>query len=147
MKILAAIDGSMQSQKVLERLMNRPWPEASEVKILFVADSRIPDLPDPLLMLYASRLQQIEDEKKLGHEVLQKASGRLADWSRVSSIPVFTELLEGSAKEQIVDEAKRWEADLILIGSHGRGAGGRFFLGSVSLAVATHAHCSVEIVK
>ena len=38
-------------------------------------------------------------------------------------------------------------ADLILVGSHGRGAAGRFLLGSVSTAIALHAPCSVEIVR
>ena len=47
----------------------------------------------------------------------------------------------------IVEEAERWGADLILVGSHGYGSVKRFMLGSVSQAVATHAPCSVEIVR
>jgi nucleotide-binding universal stress UspA family protein len=53
----------------------------------------------------------------------------------------------GSPKEAILDEAERWGADLIVVGSHGYGAIQRLFLGSVSLAVATNALCSVEIVR
>jgi nucleotide-binding universal stress UspA family protein len=56
-------------------------------------------------------------------------------------------LLEGRPKETIVDEADRWGADLIVVGSHGYGAFRRLFLGSVSLAVAANAHCNVEIVR
>jgi nucleotide-binding universal stress UspA family protein len=47
----------------------------------------------------------------------------------------------------ILDEAERWDADLIVLGSHGYNGWQRFLLGSVSHAVATHAHCSVEIVR
>jgi nucleotide-binding universal stress UspA family protein len=46
-----------------------------------------------------------------------------------------------------VAEAEAWGADLIMLGSQGYGAVARFVLGSVSHAVASHAHCSVEIVR
>jgi nucleotide-binding universal stress UspA family protein len=47
----------------------------------------------------------------------------------------------------ILDQAESWGADLIVLGSHGYSGWRRFLLGSVSHAVATHAHCSVEIVR
>jgi nucleotide-binding universal stress UspA family protein len=53
----------------------------------------------------------------------------------------------GRAQDVILDEAERWGADLIVLGSHGYRAFKRFLLGSVSQAVATHAPCSVEIVR
>ena len=56
-------------------------------------------------------------------------------------------LREGHPKDVILDEAERWGADLIVVGSHGYGTIKRLFLGSVSLAVATNASCSVEIVR
>jgi nucleotide-binding universal stress UspA family protein len=43
--------------------------------------------------------------------------------------------------------AREWNADLILMGSHGRGAFGRLLLGSTAQAVLRHATCSVEIVR
>jgi nucleotide-binding universal stress UspA family protein len=51
---------------------------------------------------------------------------------------------EGS---DILDEVEKWGADLIVLGSHGYRGWRRFLLGSVSHAVATHARCSVEIVR
>jgi nucleotide-binding universal stress UspA family protein len=50
-------------------------------------------------------------------------------------------------KELILEEAHKWGADLIVVGSHGRHGLSRFLLGSVSEAVASHASCSVEIVR
>lgn len=47
----------------------------------------------------------------------------------------------------ILDCATEWRADLIVVGSHGRKGVTRFVLGSVSEAVARHAHCSVEIAR
>jgi len=51
------------------------------------------------------------------------------------------------AAEEIIDEAKEWGADLILLGTHGRHGIKRFILGSVARIVATHAPCSVEVVR
>jgi nucleotide-binding universal stress UspA family protein len=50
-------------------------------------------------------------------------------------------------KELILQDADEWGADLIVCGSHGRRGLSRFLLGSVSEAIATHAKCSVEIIR
>lgn len=42
---------------------------------------------------------------------------------------------------------RTWNADLIMLGSHGKRGLDRFLLGSVSEAVSRHAPCSVEIVR
>ncbi len=52
-----------------------------------------------------------------------------------------------TAKQIILSDADEWGADLIVCGSHGRRGVNRFLLGSVSEAVATHAKCSVEIIR
>jgi nucleotide-binding universal stress UspA family protein len=56
-------------------------------------------------------------------------------------------VLVSSPKEIILDEASRWAADLIVLGSHGHRGIDRFLLGSVSEEVAMHAKCSVEIIR
>jgi nucleotide-binding universal stress UspA family protein len=66
---------------------------------------------------------------------------------KASGLEITTEIISGSAREVILDEAEKWGADLIMLGSHGYSGWQRFLLGSVSYAVATHAHCSVEIVR
>lgn len=56
-------------------------------------------------------------------------------------------LIEGEPAQAIVDFAKRKEADLIVVGSHGRTGIGRFVMGSVAELVARRAACPVLIVK
>jgi nucleotide-binding universal stress UspA family protein len=56
-------------------------------------------------------------------------------------------VLSGNPKEVILEESKKWNADLIVVGSHGRHGFKRFLLGSVSEAVAMNAHCSVVVVR
>jgi nucleotide-binding universal stress UspA family protein len=53
----------------------------------------------------------------------------------------------GSPRTVILDEAEKWHADLIVVGSHGYRAWERFLMGSVSQAVVSHAKCSVEVIR
>jgi nucleotide-binding universal stress UspA family protein len=54
---------------------------------------------------------------------------------------------DAEPRHGIVDEARRWKADLIVMGSHGRSGFDRLLLGSVAEGVLRHAPCSVEIVR
>ena len=53
----------------------------------------------------------------------------------------------GHAAEVIDGIAKDWAADLIVMGSHGRGGLGRALLGSVSESTVRHAPCPVMIIR
>ena len=57
------------------------------------------------------------------------------------------DIIKGSPKHEILGEAKAWAPDLIVVGSHGYRGLTKLWLGSVSQAVASHAKCSVEIVR
>jgi nucleotide-binding universal stress UspA family protein len=54
---------------------------------------------------------------------------------------------DGSAGEAIVEVARNEQVDLVVVGSHGRGAVGRFLVGSVSEHVVRHAPCPVLVVR
>ena len=55
--------------------------------------------------------------------------------------------LSDDPRKAILNEADKWQADLILMGSHGLRGMDRFQMGSVSEAVALHAACSVEVIR
>lgn len=57
---------------------------------------------------------------------------------------IQTEVIKGNAKSAIVEDSRRFEADLIVVGSHGYGFLERVFLGSVSNAVVHRAQCSED---
>jgi len=54
---------------------------------------------------------------------------------------------EGEPRTEILDKAKTWGANLIVLGSHGRQGWDRLMMGSVAESVAFHAHCSVEVIR
>ena len=66
-------------------------------------------------------------------------------------LPQQTAVLEfvqiGSPQTEIVNAAKDWPADLIVIGSHGRGGIKRALLGSVAEGVMRRAPCPVLVVR
>ena len=80
------------------------------------------------------------------HDAATSAVSRLRGAGGVELI-VTDAVPTGPVARAILDEAEEWGADLIVLGSHGRGFWGRVLLGSVSQAVALHARCSVEIVR
>lgn len=144
-KILVAIDGSKYSEAAVNELLQKPWPEGTEVRVLSVAHAFPPAFQDPYHLITAAHDESLEKEQeRAGRDVAQVAE-RIA--KQAPGFKVTTAVLEGSPKRQIIEEAERWGADLILLGSHGRGPAARFLLGSVAEAVATHAPCSVEIVR
>lgn len=142
MKILIAIDGSPCSDTVVAEVIRRPWPTGSVLKVVTVD----PPLEPSLLRGTPTVLDDLAKAKR------GDAAKRLNDAARiieqgVTGVTVLPQLLEAWPKEAILDEAERWGADLIVVGSHGYGTLRRFFLGSISLTVAMNATCSVLIVR
>jgi nucleotide-binding universal stress UspA family protein len=64
-----------------------------------------------------------------------------------SDASVSKMLVTGDPKRVLVDEAERWGADCIFIGSRGLNRWERLLFGSVSTAVAARARCPVEVVR
>jgi nucleotide-binding universal stress UspA family protein len=85
---------------------------------------------------------ELEDQKKPAHALVERAATEL----RSAGFKVDTAVEVGDIRETVIDSAADWGADLIVVGSHGRGIQ-RFLLGSVAEFVARHAKCSVEIVR
>ena len=144
MKLLLAIDGSECSGAAVDEVARRPWPEDSQVRILSVVEPSAPLVAEPYMgaLGYFEEVERVK--RKEAAEAVESAAERLRAASRLQ---VSTEVLNGSAKRTIVEEAEEWGADLIVVGSHGYRSWERMLLGSVSQAVAAHARCSVEIVR
>lgn len=143
MKILLAIDGSSYSDAAVAEVCRRPWPINSEVRLLTVDAPLVTHLLRDGTPSYYD--EYIQRQRAEALRLLDVAADQFKQHaSRLLVTPV---LREGWPKEVILEEAERWGADLIVVGSQGAGALRRFFLGSVSLAIATNALCSVEIVR
>jgi len=93
-----------------------------------------------LVLSVVSGTTAVRDERQLAIEsIVQRARAAGAEAQGMT--------WDGEAGESIVDVAEAESADLIVVGTHGRGAVGRLFLGSVSDHVVRHARCPVMVVR
>jgi nucleotide-binding universal stress UspA family protein len=133
MKVLIAIDSSPGSQRILEEVSARPWPPNTAFCIVSAVEvGRFAELP----ALIEDAKRECEQMVKTGAALLLRAKHN-----------AITRVLMGSPRRVVSAYAQEWGADLIVAGSHGHGAVGRFFLGSVAQGILRTASCSVEIVR
>src|SRR5262249_29371812 len=124
-------------------------PQGSEVQVVSVI--HLPFEPGPevwsLPESYYFKLEKLERGR--AKSVVNRAIDRLraGGASRETPLTLTSEVIVGRPAEMIIETAKNWGADLVALGSHGYRGFTRFLLGSVSYAVASHAPCSVEIVR
>jgi len=145
MRVVVAIDDSECSNVALEAVISKCWPAGTEFRVLNVVEPLYYQYPFAGYAMVPMIDAQQDFEKYHRKFVDEKAEylKRMLD----SSYKITGEILEGPAPSMIVDFAAEWNADLIMVGSHGRRGFQKFFLGSVAEKVASSAPCSVEIVK
>ena len=146
MKILLAVDGSACSDAAVEEVRKRPWPSHSEVKVITVAEMPVPMGMEPWAASPDYFLELEKSVNKAAQTVMDNALLKLSTIED-KTLKLSSEIVQGPPRQVIVEEAERWGADLILMGSRGLGAWNRLLLGSVSTAVVHHAKCSVEVVR
>ncbi len=141
-RILLASDGSAYSEAAAHSVARRPWSGGTEFKIVSVIDQMIPVM-DPWHASGDVIEQILIQNQKQCDEAVASAGKILAG----AGLAASTSVLGGNPKWTIIDEAKDWSADLVVLGSHGRRGLTRVLLGSVSEAVAMNAPCSVEVIR
>jgi len=143
MRILLAIDDSKYSEAAIETVIEQARPQETEVRVLHVLES------PPLLIArqmggYEPTLETaLESQRHQAEAVVAK----IAELLRARGLKVTAAVEDGDPKSKILDVAEEWQADLIVLGSHGQKGLSRFLMGSISDAVARHARCSVEVVR
>ena len=85
-----------------------------------------------------------EWQQDAGREILNDAFKTVRDATKGSPIEVTSEMVNGPAVRTLVNLSK--EAQLVVVGSRGRGALARVLLGSVSTGLVHHAHCPVAVI-
>lgn len=144
MKILLAIDGSKYSEAATRALASGFRTQDSEVLVLQVVEPLVFSTPPQMAHGYAPEMAaRLQDQLKQARESVARTSEVLRNFGfKVDSLVAENEIRTG-----ILDIARDWHADLIVLGSHGGKGLRKFLLGSVAEFAARHAHCSVLVVR
>ncbi|HET9252667.1 MAG TPA: universal stress protein [Candidatus Eisenbacteria bacterium] len=141
MNVLIGVDESPFSATAIEFVKRTPWPEGSRFRIVSVSPPIFPAAGDAAMPDVIAQL--IEQQDRYHQEMAERAASGLREAGRAAE----GVLISGDPRSVLVEEARRWEADLVVVGSHGRSGLKRVVLGSVAAHVASHAPCSVLIVR
>ena len=157
MKVLIGYDGSGCADAALDDLTQAGLPESGEFHIMSVAEVWLPPPPPSsyeIIEEARSATSPAELQRDFSrHCVAAKEGLALAERARDRVQALFPKWKVsvdsscGSPAWELVAKADEWKPDLILVGSHGRSALGRFVLGSVSQRVLTEARGSVRIAR
>jgi nucleotide-binding universal stress UspA family protein len=147
MRVLVATDGSDYSKAAIRKCCDMVInPSDTKIKVVSAFEDAYPIAAEPFAVSSEFYQHIIDAAKNQSEHFAEDAVKIIRERFPDGKIDVSYGVLRGSPEQQIVEEAKKWNADLIVVGSHGRGFWGRM-LGSVSDAVVHHAPCSVLVVR
>lgn len=156
MKVLIAYDGSSYADAALDDLRGAGLPREVEALVVTVGDVLMtpPSRYETYMLALTSQKatsvlapareqasQALEEARVLATEASRRVRSYFPGWE------ARAEALVGTPSRELIQKAERWKADLIVVGSQGRSALGRLFLGSVSKKVVTEVRCSVRVAR
>jgi nucleotide-binding universal stress UspA family protein len=119
-RVLASVDLSYAAKPVIA--MAEQWAS------LFGAQLRLLSVVEPMPVVPGVTL-------KVGDDEVYHAAEQLLDlqvWPHITRPDTETVVRRGRAAAAIADEATQWQADLLVLGSHGKGWASRLLIGSTS---------------
>ena len=144
MNVLAAVEGAEGLEAITSRLIDQSRPADTHVRLLHVVDAF------PLAIAERLGTKERPDFGAARSVQREQAMTLLQDAATVlrgAGLTVSFSVEEGDVTSTILEQADRLRADLIVIGTHGRGGGlSRLLHRSIADAVAHAAPCAVEII-
>jgi nucleotide-binding universal stress UspA family protein len=145
MRILIGYDGSASADAAVREVIERAWPAGSEVRLVTAVPSVIAPPAAGGVEYYGPVWEKARTvAREQAHAHLMKV---LEDFSGRPDLATSYELREEDPKTALLEAAREWGADLLVLGSQGTSALGRLFVGSVCHSMVSHAPCSVEVVR
>jgi len=140
--ILVPLDGSDTSKRALQEALGLAREQGARLELVHVME-------DILFLENEAYINYAEVRKSVragGEKILAQAQSAVEQ----AGVPAEQKLLEAGGERiasVIVEEARRWPADLIVIGTHGRSGFSRILFGSVAEGVVRTAHIPVLLVR
>lgn len=145
-RILIAVEDSKYSEKAVKYGYHLAQAFNAQVALVHVIDPPTDNsygAVDPIMgvnPMYIPELNEVQEEASaaLLNRLTELQPPLLENITKISRM--------GQPRQEIITVATEWQADLIVLGTHGRTGFDHFISGSVSEGVARHAICPVVIV-
>ena len=146
-KIMVAVDGSAVSDKAVYEAVWLACCQAGKFKnklfAVFVKADRIRDYDD----LFVKGLSAQDEISERWRKIIDQVFLVVRKLAAEQEIPLEILVVEGEPATSIIHLARKHDIDLLVIGSTGKGAMKRAFLGSVSAEVIEQAPCGVYVTR
>ena len=143
-RILVPVDGSPTSNAGLREAIRLARGEGAALRLVHVADQHHVAM---MGMDSATAIEElIAGVVQAGRQILRKAE-RMVRKEGLEPSAVLLETLTGPAADAIVRQAKKWGADLIVIGTHGRRGARRLLMGSDAEQIVRTSSVPVLLVR
>lgn len=134
-QIVVGVDGSEHSGRALHWAIDEGQLRAAELTAVFAWQTPMIGVPGAF------------NQAELEQSAKQLLADAVARANPPDGLPVKLLVARGDATASLVAACEHADADLLVLGSRGRGGFAGLLLGSVSHECATHAPCPVLIVK
>jgi nucleotide-binding universal stress UspA family protein len=153
-KILVALDRSSEAKAVLDSALSVAQPETTEMLLVHFIDWQMQDVSPWIGMGTLYDIDLSGERYSWSRQGLQTEVEIASDWLKAIAekaeergVNCKYECHVGNCNLGIIDRAKNWRADVIVLGRRGHKNISEMFLGSVSNYVIHHAPCSVFVVQ
>jgi nucleotide-binding universal stress UspA family protein len=142
-RVLCPIDGSPTAERGMREAAALARSMGAELRFFYVVEFRTSTLGDEGSMVSP---QLIAEMQRWGEDVTDRALAFARDEGLGASVGCV-QAIGTRVSDAILEEASRWKADLIVMGTHGRRGVRRFMLGSDAEDVSRQAGCAVLLIR
>jgi nucleotide-binding universal stress UspA family protein len=142
MRILIAVDSVATTELFMTAFAARPWPRGTVARVVSVVEDET--VPQEVWRAAGFKAEAVSLEMSRRGEQI---SALTVDPLRWLGVEAEVTVLRGDPQWLIPFEARKWDANLILIRAHNRTDFRNWMLGSVAKSVARNAPCSVEVIR
>ena len=141
-RILVPVDGSSAATAGLEQAVEFARDQKAKLRIIHIVDETVlAEYPE----MIGNTAQLIETMIEDGKKTLEKAL-QLAKRHRIKAESVLYEKLLGTVADLVLQEAKKWRADIIVAGTHAHSGVKHFFLGGDAEAIVRASRLPVLLI-
>lgn len=144
--ILVAVNESSASKRALTEAIKLAGAQKAQLRLINVLDKRLTNSGEYGWASSAKTQQELDLAAQTAAGILEEA----AQLCREAGLEAQTEMphiTHASVVDKILETAKHWPADLIVMGTHGRRGVQRLLLGSVAMGVVQGASVPVMLIR